>query len=137
MPMRTLLLAFALSCGATSLAAQSQPIPQSPAALQPGALALGAPVVDARLVIRAAAEEDAGLESRTWKEVVTRPWWHYPAIGAAIGIAAGVVQAKGMQDPIGFPIGDPVYVLPTLYGAAGAFVGILIDSADRERAARR
>jgi hypothetical protein len=31
----------------------------------------------------------------------------------------------------------PIYVMPALYGAAGTFLGVLIDSADRERAARR
>jgi hypothetical protein len=100
---------------------------------------LQAPMLDPRLVVSAASEEVAHpQESEAWKDVVTRPWWHYPAIGLAIGGAAGVIHANAIMqgDYVGIPV-EPMYVLPPAYGLAGAFLGLLIDSAERERAARR
>jgi preprotein translocase subunit Sec61beta len=137
MMIRIPLAVLALTLVSTALGAQTD-IPASPdAALM--ANTLQAPLLDPRLVVSAAAAETAGAqESEAWKDVVTRPWWHYPAIGGAIGAAAGVIHAHAIMqgDPIGIPF-DPRYVLPAAYGAAGAFLGILIDSAERERAARR
>lgn len=139
MPIRGLLLVLALSFGATSLPAQSRAgVAFAGETMRPGSSALRAPPRDVRLLVgvHVAKHPTQPEESSAWKDTVARPWWHYPAIGAAIGITAGVIQAKGMKDPIGFPV-DPIYVFPTIYGAAGAFVGILVDSAERERAARR
>ena len=137
--MRIPLLLLACTLAATPLGAQSAPRAAAPAAarLASARTTLAPPRLDARLVVRHADEAAPRLQSRIPADVVTRPRWRYPAIGAAIGIAAGLIHASSMEDPIGFPIGDPVYVLPALYGAAGAFVGLLVDSADRERAARR
>lgn len=70
--------------------------------------------------------------------VAARLRWRYPAIGAGVGLLAGIVHAHAMTrgDYVGFP-GEPMYVLPPLYAAGGAFVGLLIDSANHERKARR
>lgn len=137
MTARAIFLLVAVVLGTRPLTAQVTPGLAPPgASLRPAALA--APALDLRFVVGEAGRKDPArpVDSPAWKDVVTRPRWRYPAIGAAIGITAGVVQAKGMQDPIGFPI-DPIYIFPTAYGALGAFIGLLVDSADRERAARR
>lgn len=99
-----------------------------------------APIVDARLRVDPAEAQNATdpAESDAWQRVVARPWWQYPAIGAAIGVTAGVIHAYAITqgDYVGLPV-EPMYVLPVAYGAAGAFVGLLLDSAERERAARQ
>jgi len=71
-------------------------------------------------------------------DTVARPRWHYPAIGAVIGLVAGVIHAKAATrgDYVGLPV-EPMYVYPPVYAAAGAFVGYLVDSSDRRRRARR
>lgn len=140
MMIRIPLAVLALTLVSTSLGAQID-IPASPdAAPVLVANTLRAPIMDPRLVVSNAAEDAAGAqESEAWKDVVTRPWWHYPAIGAVIGGAAGAIHARAIMqgDYIGFPLAEPIVVLPIAYGAVGTFLGILIDSAERERAARR
>ena len=131
---------LALILGSTAVSAQNDVPAPADAAPVLATNTLHAPMLDPRLVVSASAEEDASTqESQAWKDVVTRPWWHYPAIGAAIGGAAGAIHANAIMqgDYIGFPLAEPIVVLPLAYGAVGAFLGILIDSAERERAARR
>lgn len=131
---------LALILGSTAVSAQTDIPAPADAAPVLATNTLHASMLDPRLVVRPTAEEEAGgtQESQAWKDVVTRPWWHYPAIGFAVGGAAGVIHANAIMqgDPIGIPF-DPRYVLPLAYGAGGAFLGILIDSAERERKARR
>lgn len=130
---------LALILSSTALGAQT-PIPASlDAAPVLVANTLPVPTMDPRLVVSAAGEDATGTqESEAWKDVVTRPWWHYPAIGAVIGGAAGAIHVYAItrSDYYGAPV-DPRYVLPPAYALAGAFLGILIDSAEREREARR
>jgi hypothetical protein len=94
--------------------------------------------IHSRLVVE--SRRDAReMDSTTLRSVAAaRPRWRYPAIGAGVGLLAGIVHAHAMTrgDYVGLPA-EPMYVLPPLYAAAGAFVGVLIDSADRERKARR
>lgn len=95
--------------------------------------------VDTRLRVRWDQRKDAArpMESRAWADSVTRPRWRYPAIGAGIGVAAGVIHAHAITrgDYVGIPV-EPMYILPPVYGAVGAFLGLLVDSAERERARR-
>lgn len=136
MKTRTLTLMFSAIVAAAPVAAQTDVHASARADVLPATArtVLHPPRLDARLVVRDAARP---TDARLQPEVVARPRWRYPAIGAAVGIAAGLIHASSMQDPIGFPVGDPIYVMPAVYGLAGAFVGLLIDSAERERAARR
>jgi hypothetical protein len=142
MMMRIPIVVFALTLAATPLATQTAADVATPgdAPAAPPAASLPAPVLDPRLIVEPAEAPDTArpTESEEWQRVVTRPWWHYPAIGLAIGGAAGAIHSNAIMqgDPIGIPF-DPRYVLPLAYGAGGAFLGILIDSAERERAARR
>lgn len=136
---RISLALLALTLGSTVLSAQTDLAATHDAAALSVANTLPAPIMDPRLVVSAAAEDAAGIqESQAWKDVVTRPWWHYPAIGLAIGGAAGAIHANAIMqgDYIGIPV-EPMYILPPAYGLVGAFLGLLIDSAERERAARR
>jgi hypothetical protein len=97
------------------------------------------PRVDERLFVTPAAATSADVgESAVWSDTVARPRWRYPVIGAVVGLAAGIIHAQAVTsgDYVGLPV-EPMYVLPPLYAAAGAFAGLLIDSADRERKARR
>ena len=133
------LAVLALTLASTALGAQTDIPASRDAAPVQVANTLQAPIRDPRLIVSAAPQEAAGTqESEVWKDVVTRPWWHYPAIGAAIGGAAGVIHANAIMqgDYVGIPV-EPIYVLPPAYALAGAFLGLLIDSAERERAARR
>ena len=54
-------------------------------------------------------------------------------------MGAGLIHAKAITqgDYVGFPWVEPIILLPTAYALAGAFVGLLIDASERERAARR
>lgn len=140
--MRFPILVLALRLAATPLAAQTADgveMPDDASAALPAA-SLHAPVLDPRLVIQPAETLDAArpTESEEWRRVVTRPWWHYPAIGAVIGAAAGVIHANAITqgDYVGIPV-EPIHILPPAYGLGGAFLGLLVDSAERERAARR
>lgn len=140
--MRIAIIAAALTLAATPLAAQAAAdvaAPgDAPAASSAGTLA--APILDPRLIVEPEETVDAAhpTDSEAWRRVVTRPWWHYPAIGAVIGAAAGAIHANAIMqgDYVGIPV-EPMYLLPPAYGAAGAFLGILVDSAERERAARQ
>lgn len=128
-----------LILGSTALGAQTGIPAAHDTAPIPVANTLQPPMLDPRLVVRTAEEDAASArESQAWRDVVTRPWWHYPAIGAAIGGAAGAIHVYAItrSDYYGAPV-DPRYILPPAYALAGAFLGILIDSAERERAARR
>jgi hypothetical protein len=139
MMIRIPLAVLALTLASTALGAQTDFAATHDGAPSPVASTLRSPIMDPRLVVSAASHEAAGVkESQAWKDVVTRPWWHYPAIGLAIGGAAGVIHANAIMqgDYVGIPV-EPMYVLPPAYGLAGAFLGLLIDSAERERAARR
>jgi hypothetical protein len=128
---------LALAASPLMLGAQAPAAPSH--AERAPAATVRARVLDPRLIL-AATPDDAACpeESDAWKDAVTRPRWQYPAIGAVIGVAAGVIHAHAITqgDYVGIPV-EPMYVLPAAYGAIGAFVGLLIDSADRERAARR
>lgn len=141
--MRIRIAALALTLAATPLAAQtgSHSAAADDAPRESSTISVPAPTVDSRLIVAVAAIQDAPRagESEAWADVVTRPWWHYPAIGAAIGAGAGLIHANTIMrgDYIGFPIAEPNVLLPIAYGAVGAFLGVLVDSADRERAARR
>lgn len=95
-------------------------------------------VIDSRLVVEPRTDAREVDASALRSAVATRPRWRYPAIGAAIGLAAGIVHAHAITrgDYIGYPV-EPMYLFPPAYAAAGAFLGVLVDSADRERKARR
>lgn len=139
--MKIPVVVLALTLAATPLAAQTAAdfTAQGDASAAPSAASLSVPVLDSRLIVEPAEKLDARpTESEEWRGVVTRPWWHYPAIGLAIGGAAGMIHANAIMqgDYVGIPV-EPMYVLPPAYGLAGAFLGLLIDSAERERAARR
>lgn len=140
MMMRLPTVVLALTLAATPLAAQAAVEDAAPGDA-PAAASLPVPVLDPRLSVEPAETVDAARpsESDEWRRVVTRPWWHYPAVGLAIGGAAGAIHANAIMqgDYIGFPLAEPIVVLPIAYGAVGAFLGILIDSAEREREARR
>lgn len=140
MMMRLSIAAGALMLGATPLPAQADAPAPAAALRAPSAGTFAAPVLDPRLIVDPEQRVDATrpAESEAWRDVVARPWWHYPAIGAVIGAAAGAVHAHAITrgDYVGLPV-EPMYVLPPAYGAVGAFLGLLIDSAERERAARR
>jgi hypothetical protein len=140
MMIRIPLAVLALTLAPIALGAQTDFAATHDAAPLSVANTLQQPIMDPRLVVRPTAADDAAgaQESEAWKDVVTRPWWHYPAIGAAIGGAAGAIHVYAItrSDSYGAPV-DPRYVLPPAYALAGAFLGILIDSAERERAARR
>src|ERR1043165_8389660 len=93
----------------------------SPAAAQtgagaaaPGAASATTPVphvVDPRLAITISTPERPTRpeEAGEWADV-TRPRWRYPAIGAAVGVAAGLIHGHVIMqgDPIGLPV-DPRY----------------------------
>lgn len=124
-----------------TLALVAPPLDAQRGAVEPSGTTAGsiAHTIDARLIVtpvlpdRAAAPVHIDLS-----DTLARPRWRYPAIGAAIGVVAGAVHAHAMTrgDYVGLPV-EPMYVLPPAYAAVGAFVGVLIDSADRERRARR
>jgi hypothetical protein len=141
MMIRIPLAVLALTLAPIALGAQTDFAATHDAAPLSVANTLPQPIMDPRLVVRPTAADDAAgaQESEAWKDVVTRPWWHYPAIGAVIGGAAGAIHARAIMqsDYVGFPLAEPIVVLPIAYGAVGTFLGILIDSAERERAARR
>lgn len=114
--LRTLLLAAALTVVACTAAAAQ------------------VPRLDARLVVGPYSAPDRAVSL----DVVTRPRWHYPAAGAAVGAAAGLAHGYAITrgDNIGWPV-DPRHFLPVAYGAVGAFLGLLIDHSERERKAAR
>lgn len=122
---RAALLALLLSL--VSAAAQAQ-------SAAPPASSVLAPRLDARLVVTDSAARRA---IAPLADVETRPRWLYPAIGAAVGAGAGMVHGYRLtRGYIEWPI-EPMHILPVLYGAVGAFVGLVADSAERERAAAR
>lgn len=89
--------------------------------------------VDPRLVVtpRPTAGE---MDARTLASAVAaRPRWVLPAIGAGIGLVAGVVQAHATTrgDYVGLPM-EPMYLYPPAYAAAGALLGWLADAVLRE-----
>jgi hypothetical protein len=138
--MRIRLLLLACTLAAMPLSAQPNSGASNPAdgfrvAAQ---TTLARPWLDGRLIVRDADEASLRRDSRLHADVVTRPRWRYPAIGAAVGAAGGILYAYAITrgDYVGLPV-EPMYVLPAAYGLGGAFLGLLIDSADRERAARR
>lgn len=135
--MRIPILLLACLFASGPLAAQTAPADDG---MHRSAAPTTLPATDARLRARCEDGEDAArqMESRAWTDTVARPRWRYPAIGAAIGIAAGVLHAHAITrgDYVGIPV-EPMYILPPAYGLAGAFIGLLIDSSERERAARR
>lgn len=136
--MKMPIIGVALALAATPVAGQTAAGFGAPG--DAPAASLAAPVLDPRLIVEPAETLDSArpTDPGAWKDVVSRPWWHYPAIGAAIGGTAGAIHVYAItrSDFYGAPV-DPRYVLPAAYAAAGAFLGILIDSAERERAARR
>jgi hypothetical protein len=93
------------------------------------------PRLDARLVV---GPYSAPFQGPVTLDVVTRPRWHYPAAGAAVGAAAGLAHGYAIThgDNIGWPV-DPRHFLPVAYGAVGAFLGLLVDHSERERKAAR
>lgn len=124
---RAPLLALLLSLPPAAAAAQAASPP-----VQPGSAL--APRLDARLIVTTSV---ARHTTAPIADVVTRPRWHYPAIGAAVGAGAGLVHAYQLtRGYIEWPV-EPKHILPVLYGAVGAFVGFVVDSAERERAAAR
>lgn len=142
MPIRLRTLAATMMLLASApLAAQSSPASSTGARPASPVTTFDAPPMDSRLLVDAVERRDASSprESEPWKDVVTRPWWHYPAIGAAIGAGAGLIHANAIMqgDYVGFPLAEPNVLLPVAYGAVGAFLGVLVDSSERERAARR
>ncbi|HEX6369293.1 MAG TPA: hypothetical protein VF006_10200 [Longimicrobium sp.] len=138
--MRIAIPVLLVTLAASSLGAQTGAAASSGGVHPSSARTLPAPVPDPRLLVEAAEAEDAARpgESEAWRRAVTRPRWHYPAIDAGIGVAAGVIHANAITqgDYVGLPM-EPMILLPVAYGAVGAFLGLLIDSSERERAARR
>ena len=136
-----IVLAVALTFAATPLAAQEFVGAGTAEDVQrtPSASSVPRPALDSRLVVQPVVTWNTARpeESQAWQDV-SRPRWHYPAIGAAIGVAAGVIHANAITqgDYVGLPV-EPMILLPIAYGAIGAFLGVLMDSAERERAARR
>ena len=124
---RAVLLPILLCAFPASAGAQTMPAPAERTVLTPR--------LDPRLVV--APESPLDREATT-VDIVTRPRWHYPAAGGAIGAAAGLAHGYAItrQDYVGWPV-EPMHFLPVAYGAVGAFLGLLIDNAERERKAAR
>lgn len=141
MPIRLRTLAAMMPLlAAAPLAAQPAPAPSTDEPRASSVTAVEAPSLDSRLIVEIDTDQAPRPNgSEAWADVVTRPWWHYPAIGAAIGAGAGLLHANSIMrgEYIGFPLAEPNVLLPIAYGAVGAFLGVLIDSSERERAARR
>lgn len=125
--LRAALLALLLSLVPAAAQAQAAAPPVQPSSAL-------APRLDPRLIVSESAARHA---TAPIADVVTRPRWHYPAIGAGVGAVAGLVHGYQLSGGyLEWPI-EPMHILPVLYGAVGAFVGLVVDSAERERAAAR
>ena len=135
MMMRIPVPVLALMLVGTPVASQAGADVTAPSAAS--ATTLMPPALDPRLAITIDVPDGQPEASRAWQDV-TRPRWRYPAIGAAVGVAAGLIHGHVIMqgEPIGIPV-DARYILAPAYGLAGAFIGLLIDSSERERAARR
>jgi hypothetical protein len=114
----------------------------APASAQQGKQVPFASTASEEIMLRAAAPIDPRLvvEPRTaagemalTSAVAARPRWVLPAIGAGIGLVAGVVQAHATKqgDYVGLPV-EPMYLYPPAYAAAGALLGWLADAVLRE-----
>jgi hypothetical protein len=126
-----------------TLASAAAPLSAQAGLRLPGSAAENAalpltPRVDERLFVTpGAATRVEASESARWSDTVARSRWRYPVIGAVIGLAAGIIHAQAVTsgDYVGFPV-EPMYFFPPVYAAAGAVVGVMVDSADRKRRAR-
>ncbi|HEX2206960.1 MAG TPA: hypothetical protein VHG93_04710, partial [Longimicrobium sp.] len=74
----------------------------------PSASAAGtvpAPALNSRLIVEMEVDDAARPgETGAWQDV-TRPRWRDPAIGAAVGVGAGLIHANAVTqgDYVGFP----------------------------------
>jgi hypothetical protein len=124
-------LAFAASVAPAS-AQQGKQVPFASTASEEIMPREAAPI-DPRLVMKPRPSAPEPGPASLASAAAARPRWVLPAIGAGIGLVAGVVQAHATTqgDYVGLPV-EPMYLYPPAYAAAGALLGWLADAALRE-----